>query len=99
MSNRCRTRREVEHRRVAVLNIDFLTSFRRNGNNDAMFKDVPYFCYSHLLALITVSPTVTGPAPAFDELLLPPSPLYLEKILTPADIAQAHRQIALVSGC
>jgi hypothetical protein len=64
-----------------------------------MFKDVPYFCYSHLLALINVASTVTGPAPIFNELLLPPSPIYLDKILTPADIAQAHRQIALVSGC
>jgi hypothetical protein len=63
-----------------------------------MFKDVPYFCYSHLLALITVAPTATTLAPAFNELLLPPSPLYLDKILTPADIAQAHRQIALVGG-
>jgi hypothetical protein len=61
-----------------------------------MFKDVPYFCYSHLLALITVAPAVTRPAPAFDELLLPNSPMYLDKVLTPDDIAQAQRQIALV---
>ena len=69
---------------------------RRNGNNEAMFKEVPYFCYSHLLALITVAPATTGPAPAFNELLLPPSPLYLDKVLSPADIAQARQLIALV---
>jgi len=62
-----------------------------------MFKDVPYFCYSHLLALITVAPAVTTPAPVFNELLPPPNPLYLDKVLTPADIAQARQLIALVS--
>jgi hypothetical protein len=61
-----------------------------------MFKDVPYFCYSHLLALITVAPAVTTLAPVFNELLLPNSPIYLDKVLTPADIVQAHRQIAQV---
>lgn len=70
----------------------------RNGNNEAMFKDVPYFCYSHLLALITVAPTATTLAPVFDELLLPPSPLYLDKVLTPADLAEAKQLIALVSN-
>lgn len=59
----------------------------RNGNNAAMFKDVPYFCYSHLLALITVAPAVTTLAPIFNELLLPNSPIYLDKVLTPEDIA------------
>jgi hypothetical protein len=61
-----------------------------------MFKEVPYFCYSHLLALITVAPTVTGPAPVFDELLLPPSPLLIDNVLSVADIAQARNLIALV---
>lgn len=69
----------------------------RNGNNEKMFKDVPYFCYSHLLALITVAPVTTTPAPVFDEQLLPPNPLYLDKVLSPADIVQARQLIALVS--
>jgi hypothetical protein len=61
-----------------------------------MFKGVPYFCYSHLLALITVAPVVTGPAPAFDPLLPPLHPLYLERVLAAADVARAQQLIALV---
>jgi hypothetical protein len=61
-----------------------------------MFKDVPYFCYSHLLALITVAPAVTRPAPAFDELLLPPSPLLIDNVLSNANLAEARRLIAAV---
>jgi hypothetical protein len=69
---------------------------RRNGDNDKMFKDVPYFCYSHLLALITVAPVTAGPAPVFDPLLAPAHPLYLERVLTLPDVARARQLIALV---
>lgn len=61
-----------------------------------MFKDMPYFCYSHLLALITVAPETTGPAPVFNPLLPPPQPLYIDRVLTPGDVARARQLIALV---
>lgn len=65
-----------------------------------MMEGVPYFCYSHLLSLITVAPTTAVPnPPAFNELAAPPSPLYLDRVLTPADVAAARQLIALVSGC
>jgi hypothetical protein len=63
-----------------------------------MMKDVPYFCYSHLLALITVAAAPSTPnPPAFNELLLPPNPLPLNRILSEADIAQARQLVAQVS--
>jgi hypothetical protein len=62
-----------------------------------MFRDTPYFCYSHLLALITVAAAPSTPnPPAFNELLLPPSPLYLDRVLTPDDVARARQLITLV---
>lgn len=62
-----------------------------------MFKDTHYFCYSHLLALITVAATTSTPnPPAFNELLLPPSSLYLDRVLTPDDVARARQLVALV---
>lgn len=58
---------------------------------------VPYFCHSHLLALITVGRTTSIPnPPAFDERLLPPNPMALDKILTHADIAAARQLVAQV---
>ena len=79
----------------------FLPTYRhptcRNGDNAAMFKDVPYFCYSHLIAHVTVGTTtsVANP-PVFNELLLPPNPMPLERVLSPADIAQAKLLVAQV---
>jgi hypothetical protein len=62
-----------------------------------MFKDVAYFCHSHLLALLTIGNTVANPTAAFDERLIPANPLYLQKVLTPADITAARALIAQVS--
>lgn len=63
-----------------------------------MMDGVPYYCYSHLLSLITVAPTTAVPnPPAFNELDVPPSPLFLDRVLTPADVAAAQQLIALVS--
>jgi hypothetical protein len=31
-----------------------------NHRDDKLFKDVPYFCYSHLLARIVVAPGSAG---------------------------------------
>jgi hypothetical protein len=63
-----------------------------------MMDGVPYFCFSHLLSLITVAPATATPNPAvFNELAVPPSPLYLDRVLTPADVAAARQLIALVS--
>lgn len=68
----------------------------RNGRNEAMFKDVPYYCYSHLLALIQVASFTTQPnSPAFNP-LLNPSPV-IDAVLSPADILEAKRLVALVS--
>lgn len=67
-----------------------------------MMKDVPYFCHSHLLSLIEVAPTTTTPnPPAFNELLVPSSPLggQDDVILSTADIAKARQMIAAVSCC
>lgn len=62
-----------------------------------MFKDVVYFCHSHLLALITVGTTTSVPnPPAFDERLIPANPMFIQKVLTPADIAAARALIAQV---
>lgn len=63
-----------------------------------MFKAVPYFCYSHLLALIQVTNQTLQPnPPVFNEALVPQPPLPLERVLSDADIAEARRLIALVS--
>jgi hypothetical protein len=62
-----------------------------------MFKDVSYFCHSHLLALMTIGNTVTNPTAAFDERQIPANPMYLQKVLTPADLAAARALIAQVS--
>jgi hypothetical protein len=62
-----------------------------------MFKDVAYFCHSHLLALLTISQTTSAPNPAvFDDRLIPANPLFVQKVLTPADLAAARALIAQV---
>lgn len=62
-----------------------------------MFKDVVYFCHSHLLALLTIARTTSTPnPPAFDERLPPPNPSFIQKVLTPADITAARALVAQV---
>jgi hypothetical protein len=66
-----------------------------------MFKDVPYFCHSHLMALLNVSATFPAgtplPAPAFNVSMAPPPPMHMEKILSPNDLAVAQDMINTVS--
>ena len=65
-----------------------------------MFKDVPYFCHSHLLALLNVSATTTTSLnaakfmPAMDA---PTNPMHVEKVLSAADEAAAMDLVANVS--
>jgi hypothetical protein len=61
-----------------------------------MFKEVPYFCHSHLLALINVAAAPSQPnPPQFNDRLLPPNPMLTDKILTPADLAQAEAMVVV----
>lgn len=67
-----------------------------------MFKDVPYFCHSHLLSLLNVAgslPAGTKTPPKFNPLALPPPPMHMEKILTPDDLKVALQMIQDVSTC
>jgi hypothetical protein len=68
-----------------------------------MMKAVPYFCYSHLLARISVAATAETVAPGvpagvFDATMVPPMPSALTKVLSDADIATAKSMIAQVRG-
>lgn len=64
-----------------------------------MFKEVPYFCHSHLLALINVAAAPSQPnPPQFNDRLLPPNPMHTDKVLTPADLAQAKAMVAAVGA-
>lgn len=57
--------------------------------------DVPYFCYSHLIAKITVASTPNVTAPKFDVKLSPGKGL-MGKVLNDTDIANARARISAV---
>jgi hypothetical protein len=62
-----------------------------------MFKDVPYFCHSHLMSLMPIAATNTVPnPPKFDPTAVPPSPMHMEKILSTEDIAKAQAMVVQV---
>lgn len=78
------------------------SSLCRNGVNEAMMKDVPYFCNSHLIALMTVAATTIIPnPPAFNAALLPPPPTAIRNVMSENDLAQARLLVAQVGhwGC
>lgn len=68
--------------------------FLWNDRDEKRMKDVPYFCYSHLLARMPIGSRVAN-SPAFDvsagtNLVINPLP----RVLTPSDIAEAQKMIA-----
>jgi hypothetical protein len=60
-----------------------------------MMPDVPYFCYSHLIAKITVGPALNTATVAFDATMAPKNTL-MEKVLSQADYTAARARIAAV---
>ena len=65
-----------------------------NENDDEQIKDVPYFCYSHLVARLTVAPTNVGTNPAFNPLAFPDASLLPQsKALTQDDFNKAMQMV------
>ncbi len=65
-----------------------------NDRDEKRMKDVPYFCYSHLLAKLTIGSNVQS-SPSFEVstgvgLVINPLP----RVLTSADIAEAQKMIS-----
>lgn len=68
------------------------TLYLWNDFDDDWMKDVPYFCYSHLLAKLEISSAIPASSPQFDESITTPEPEKpIERVLTAADIAEATR--------
>jgi FtsP/CotA-like multicopper oxidase with cupredoxin domain len=66
------------------------TVFFANDFDKDVMKDVPYFCYSHLLARVTFGAAPVTPAPVFMTQQNTPDPLKpLYNVLTTADINAA----------
>lgn len=61
-----------------------------NDFDKKIMKDVPYFCYSHLLSKVVFSAATTTPTPAFVTTQTQPDPLKpLYKVLSTADVNAA----------
>ncbi len=62
------------------------------NEKDPQFKEeVPYFCYSHLIAKIEVGAALSNPAPAFNPALRPAAgTIPANVVLTPTDVATAQ---------
>ena len=75
-------------------NLSGQTLYLWNGVDPVRMKDVPMFCYSHLLARIEVSSIPVSGAPVFQPTLNPDTSMVpLERVLSSADI-QAGLQLA-----
>ncbi|CAF1407708.1 unnamed protein product [Rotaria sordida] len=58
-----------------------------NHKDDTFMKDVPYFCYSHLLAKLQISATTSGSSPEFQENMPNPVPEKpIKRVLNNSDI-------------
>ena len=69
------------------------TLFLWNDRDEDRMKDVPYFCYSHLLAKIQISATAPASSPQFQENLAIPTPENsLTRVLSSSDISTALRR-------
>jgi hypothetical protein len=61
-----------------------------------MFTGVPYFCHSHLVAMLLIGATAPVPAaPVFNATALPPE--HMARILSEEDMAEAYQKITDVS--
>ena len=68
------------------------TLFMWNEQDEDLMKDVPYFCYSHLLAKIQVSTAALASSPQFQENIVTPEPERpLNRVLNRSDINIAIR--------
>ena len=68
------------------------TLFMWNERDEDLTKDVPFFCYSHLLAKIQISAAVPASSPQFREDIPTPEPLRpLNRVLNRSDINTAIR--------
>lgn len=71
------------------------TLYLWNDKDPDMMKDVPYFCYSHLVARFEVSVTKPVNSPTLDASVAPLQPVFkLRNVLTDSDIATARQMIA-----
>ena len=67
-----------------------------NGHDFSLLKPVPYFCYSHLIAKMTISSVPVGNAPAvnFSSALAPPRSLTpMLQVLNQTDIDAAYAMV------
>ena len=70
------------------------TLYLWNDEDKKVMKDVPYFCYSHLLAKLQISSSNTDSSPRFDENLRTPEPERpIERVLNASDIAVAMEMV------
>lgn len=75
------------------------TLYLWNDKDPDMMKDVPYFCYSHLLARFEVSVTKPINPPTLDASVAPLQPVHhLKHILSDSDILSARQMIAQGKG-
>jgi FtsP/CotA-like multicopper oxidase with cupredoxin domain len=75
------------------------TLYLWNDKDPDMMKDVPYFCYSHLLSRLDISAVKPVNAPVMDPSVAPLQPVHhLKHILTDSDITTARQMIAQGKG-